>query len=65
MIKNLDTITTGAVSLTALEMAPKLAEVSNVPANETITLVMQVIMSLATLYKLFFHKSKKKTENNV
>jgi len=49
MIKNIDTITTGAVSLTALEMAPKLAEVSNVPANETITLVMQVIMSLATL----------------
>jgi len=65
MIKNIDTITTGAVSLTALEMAPKLAEVSNVPANETITLVMQVIMSLATLYKLFFHKSKKKNENNV
>jgi len=65
MIKNLDTITTGAVSLTALEMAPKLAEVSNVPANDTITLVMQVIMSLATLYKLFFFKSKKKNENNV
>ena len=65
MIKNIDTITTGAVSLTALEMAPKLAEVSNVPANETITLVMQIIMSVATLYKLFFFKSKKKNENNV
>ena len=65
MIKNIDTITTGAVSLTALEMAPKLADVSNVPANETITLVMQVIMSIATLYKLFFHKSKKKEVDNV
>jgi len=64
-----NTITTGAVSLTALQIAPHIAEATaaaaNVPANETITLVMQVIMSLATLYKLFFHKSKKKNEDNV
>lgn len=64
----IDTITTGAVSLTALQFAPQVAEitsnVSNIPANETITLVMQLIMSLATLYKLFFHKSKKKEVDN-
>lgn len=63
-----DTIATGAVSLTAIEIAPHIAEatatVANVPANETITLVMQVIMSLATLYKLFFFKSKKKSEDS-
>lgn len=64
-----DTIATGAISLTAIEIAPHLAEatatVANVPANETITLVMQIIMSVATLYKLFFFKSKKKNEENV
>jgi hypothetical protein len=65
-----DTITTGAISLTALEVAPKVAEVAaqavEIPIENTITLVMQVIMSLATLYKLFFYKSKtKNTEENV
>jgi hypothetical protein len=65
MIKNIDTITTGAISLTALEFAPKVAEITNVPANETITLIMQIIMSLATLYKLFFYKPKKKETDNV
>ncbi len=60
-----DTIATGAVSLTAIEIAPHIATAANVPANETITLVMQIIMSVATLYKLFFYKSKKKTEDNV
>jgi hypothetical protein len=65
-----DTITTGLISLTALEVAPKVAEITaqavEVPIENTITLVMQVIMSLATLYKLFFHKPKsKKQEENV
>lgn len=65
-----DTLTTGAISLTALEVAPKVAEVAaqavEVPIENTITLVMQVIMSLATLYKLFFYKSKTKNkEENV
>jgi hypothetical protein len=64
-----DTITTGVVSLTALEVAPKVAEIAaqavEIPIENTITLVMQVIMSLATLYKLFFHKSKEKKEDNV
>jgi hypothetical protein len=62
-----DTVTTGLVSLTALEIAPKVAEVAaqavEVPIENTITLIMQVVMSLATLYKLFFHKSRKKQEN--
>jgi hypothetical protein len=64
-----DTITTGVISLTALEVAPAVAEVAaqavEVPIENTITLVMQIIMSLATLYKLFFHKpkDKKETEN--
>jgi hypothetical protein len=61
-----DTITTGVISLTALEVAPVVAEATakavEVPIENTITLVMQVIMSLATLYKLFFHKPKTKTD---
>lgn len=66
-----DTLATGAVSLTAITVAPELAEVAakavEVPIENTITLVMQIIMSLATLYKLFFFKpkNKKSTEENV
>ena len=69
MANTVDTIATGAVSLTAISVAPHIAEatatVANVPANETITLVMQIIMSVATLYKLFFFKSKNKNDENV
>ena len=65
----IDTIATGAVSLTAISVAPQIAEVAaqaaEIPVENTITLVMQVIMSLATLYKLFFYKSKTKKEENV
>jgi uncharacterized ion transporter superfamily protein YfcC len=65
----IDTIGTGAVSLTAITLAPQVAEVAaqaaEIPVENTITLVMQVIMSLATLYKLFFYKSKTKKEENV
>jgi hypothetical protein len=65
-----DTVTTGAVSLTGITLAPQLAavtaDVAQVPVQDTITVIMQVIMSLATLYKLFFHKPKdKNTDDNV
>jgi hypothetical protein len=65
-----DTIATGAVSLTAITIAPEVAEVTanavNLPISDIIQIVMQVATGLATLYKLFFHKPKsKKVEENV
>jgi len=67
MANTIDTLATGAVSLTAITVAPQLAEVASqaaeIPVENTVTLVMQVIMSLATLYKLFFYKTKNKKEN--
>jgi hypothetical protein len=69
MIKNLDTITTGAVSLAAVEVAPHVADIAanavNLPISDVLGIFLQVITGVATLYKLFFFKSKKKTEDNV
>ena len=65
-----DTIATGAVSLTAISIAPHVAEVTaqavNLPISDVIQIIMQVATGLATLYKLFFHKPKNKDlEENV
>jgi len=59
-----DTIATGAVSLTAITMAPQVADITaqavNLPISDVIQIIMQVATGLATLYKLFFHKPKNK-----
>lgn len=69
MANTVDTIATGAVSLTAISVAPQIAEVTaqavNLPITEVFSIFMQVITGVATLYKLFFFKPKTKKEENV
>ena len=69
-MKSVDTIVTGAASLTAITVAPQLAEVTatavNMPITDILQIFMQVFTGVATLYKLFFYKSKpKEKEENV
>jgi hypothetical protein len=63
----IDTIATGAVSLTAITVAPQLAEVTaqavDLPITTILQVFIQVFTGVATLYKLFFHKPKNKKEN--
>ncbi len=60
----IDTIATGAVSLTAITVAPQLAEVTaqavDLPITTILQVFIQVFTGVATLYKLFFHKPKTK-----
>lgn len=64
-----DTLATGAVSLTAITVAPEIAEVAaesvKMPIEGIIQIFIQVVTGVATLYKLFFHKRVKKDEENV
>lgn len=64
-----DTIATGAVSLTAISVAPQVAEITanavQLPITDILQIFMQVVTGVATLYKLFFHKPKVKNEENV
>ncbi len=64
-----DTVATGAISLTAISLAPQVAEVTaqavNLPITDILQIFIQVVTGVATLYKLFFHKPKTKKEDNV
>jgi heme/copper-type cytochrome/quinol oxidase subunit 2 len=69
-MKAVDTLVTGVASMTAVTLAPQLAEVTAQAVDMPITTILQVFIQVftgvATLYKLFFYKSKKKeTEENV
>ena len=69
-MKAVDTLVTGAASLTAITVAPQLAEVTatavNMPITDILQIFMQVFTGVATLYKLFFYKPKlKEKEENV
>jgi hypothetical protein len=69
-MKSVDTLVTGAASLTAITVAPQLAEVTatavNMPITDILQIFMQVFTGVATLYKLFFYKPKaKEKEENV
>lgn len=63
----IDTLSTGAVSLTAVTLAPQLAEVTaqavDLPITTILQVFIQVFTGVATLYKLFFYKPKNKKEN--
>lgn len=68
-MKSIDTIATAAVSLSAVQLAPEVAEVAaetiKMPIEGIIQIFIQVVTGVATLYKLFFHKKTKKDEENV
>jgi hypothetical protein len=63
----IDTLATGAVSLTAITVAPQLAEVTaqavDLPITTILQVFIQVFTGVATLYKLFFFKPKNNKEN--
>jgi hypothetical protein len=67
-MKNFDTIATGAASLAAVEVAPHVADIAanavNLPISDVLGIFLQVITGVATLYKLFFFKGKKKEEDS-
>ena len=67
-MKEFDTIATGAVSLAAVEVAPHVAEVAanavSLPISDVLGIILQVVTGVATLYKLFFFKGKKKSEDS-
>lgn len=68
-MKSIDTIATAAVSLSAVQLAPEVAEVAaeavKMPVEGIIQIFIQVVTGVATLYKLFFHKKEKKETENV
>ena len=69
MSNSISTLTTAGLSLCAVEVAPQVAQITadavQMPIQDTIQIIIQVITGIATLYKLFFHKPKQKNEENV
>ena len=67
MANTIDTLATGAISLTAISTAPEVAAITanavNLPITDILQIFIQVVTGVATLYKLFFHKSRKKEQN--
>jgi hypothetical protein len=69
MTKTLNTIGTGLLSVTAVEGAPQIAEVlteavSTPDYSQVLQIVLQILVSVGTLIKLF-KTDKKKEDKNV
>jgi hypothetical protein len=69
MTKTLNTIGTGLLSITAVEGAPQIAEVlteavSTPDYSQVLQIVLQILVSVGTLIKLF-KTDKKKEDKNV
>jgi hypothetical protein len=70
MTKALNTIGTGLLSITAVEGAPKIAEAMTEAASapdysQLLQIILQIVVSFATLVKLFKPEKNKKEQDNV
>lgn len=68
-MKAIETVTTATLSLAAIQVAPVVAQATanavELPITDIIQIFMQVVTGVATLYKLFFHKTNLNNEKNV
>ena len=68
MTKALNTIGTGLLSITAVEGSPQIAEaiteIASAPDySQILQIILQIVVSFATLVKLFKPEKKKEGEN--
>lgn len=64
--ETVDTLTTGAVGVGALEAAPVIVDtISNSNFNSIIELILQVVVGVVTLWRLIFKKNKNENGNKL
>ena len=63
MIQHVNTVATGTIGVTILDITPKIAE-SVDPSDPTqLNLILQILVAIGTLVKLFVPFKKKPKEN--